>query len=198
MWTKLFKKESAFSYKRLFFVLVSFVLVAGIGFSIYVLESQKIVQVHKKESENFFNEHQTQVLTYKQKRNVYIEKFGMPTKTDVDKEQRQVIDTYTSKDVSRGITVISRLQDDSMENAYIIGYLITGKEVVYDENIFDDIVGRNLTDVVNQLGNGEVFSESKTDETFSISFRTKKDIYILKGDKNTGIIQEIQKKSLFE
>lgn len=198
MWTKLFKKESAFSYKRLFFVLMSLVIIVGIGFSVYVVENQKTVQVHKKESENFFDVHQTQVLTYKQKRNVYIEKFGTPTKTNVDKEQRQVTDTYISKDASKGITVMSRLQDDSMENAYIIGYLITGKEVDYDENKFDDVIGRNLTDVINHFGNGEVFSESKTDGTFSISFRTKKDIYILKGDKNTGIIQEIQKKSLFE
>lgn len=195
MWIKLFQKEGTFAYKRLFFILLSVVFIVGVAFTGYTMYKYDMTQKNVMESTKFFEQHQTELLKYKEKRSVYLGKYGMPQKVTKNEQKQQITDTYLSKDGSKGITLIYRQETKEMNDAYVIGYFVIGKQVRYNESQFQHLEGQVLKSVMEKLGSGDVFTES-VDDTFEIGFKSDEQVYFLKGDGTSEIITEVTVKSL--
>lgn len=193
MWIKLFQNQGAFLYKRFFFILIISVCSIAVAFGGYVVYQQQVVEQNIMDSISFFEQYKTDILQYKEKRRFYLEKYGQPTKSEEDKKNNQMIDTYLSKDGSKGITLMYRVDEDNKDEAYIIGYLVIGQQKQYDTSQLKNVTGQTLQQVIAQFGSGEALSEVKDEETLELSFQREKNGYILTIDLHTKLITVIKK-----
>lgn len=193
MWTKLFQTKGAFAYKRLFFILITIVACIGISFGCYTIYQYNVTQEKVSNSKAFFEQHDTKALQYKTMRTVYLQTYGTPTKSVNSAEKKQITDTYLSADGSMGITIMYRYDGDE-KDAFLSGYLVVGKQVAYQKDQIINRKGQLLSTITSQIGSGELFSESAENE-FEICFQDVTQTYLLKGNRDTKIITDIQIKT---
>lgn len=195
MLTKFLKKEGAFNYTRLFFILMGGVLIVAIGFGGYTFSRYNVAEKNKQDSEAFFSQYKPSILKYKEKRSFYQKNYGDSKTVVNDKKNSQIIDTYHSADGSKGITITYQIPNGQTDEAYVIGYFLFGSVENYTEAQLlklENAKNTPLAEIQEQVGAGEVMSELKTDNTFEIRYRLKGNLYILNGDRNTTIIKDVR------
>lgn len=193
MLTKVFKKEGMFSYIRLFFVLIIFVILVALAFGGYVSTQKEQAVQNQQVSDSFFEQHPPRLLQYKQTRDTYIKAYGKSAKSDINKEKQQVIDTYISKDGGKGISITYH-GNDNLDEAYLIGYVIIGQDEHKDMRALLATKGETRLDVLSRFGQGSAFVTLENETKFELSFNDQmnKVIYTLQGRFDTDVIEDIK------
>lgn len=194
MLTNFFKKDRAFSYARLFFILGICLLFVVASFGIYTVSRMQTVKHNQQASSDFFQKHQTIFLQYNNKRSEYLERYGKPTSTAVDTNNKVVVDTYLSKDASKGITIRYQMINDVQNDSLLVGYLING-EVLLDSaeqiSFLKDAKGKQLSEIQKQCGVGKVLIESDDEQIYTITYTTNDDFIKLKIDKKLNQVSDV-------
>lgn len=195
MSTNFFKKDRAFSYARLFFLIGTVLVLTAVGFGAYVAASMQTVSQHQTASQDFFEQHKVDILQYNNKRKQYIEAYGKPKTSVASTENKMLVDTYLSVDGTKGITIHYKMESDEKDDSVLVGYLITGERIVQAEDqiaFLKSAKGQTLSDLQKKCGMAKALSEDKDETLYEVTYMTQDEIIVLKIDKQTSKTSDVE------